>query len=162
MQFWKNIIWVIPHLIITPIKYNVSEGKTKQIINFCIFYFTICFNGSLKNSNMSIWVKILHILKVVKWSTIRLIWWYGGLVGFTIGNPKYLEGPSGPSGHDPLPLGSDGRPTKIPSTSLGIFVCIFIRSVPLEVFGMDLIPIMVRGVGVVVNGALVTGHCHII
>jgi hypothetical protein len=88
---------------------------------------------------------------VVKWSTIRPIWWYEGLLRFTIGNPKYLEGPGGLNGPDPLPPEFEGCPTKIPSTSLSIFVCIFTRSVPLEICGLDLIPIMVW-VGVVVSG----------
>jgi hypothetical protein len=103
---------------------------------------------------MSIWVKILHILKVAKWSTIRPIWWYGGLFGFTIGNPKFPEGPGGLNGPNPLPPGFEGCPTKIMSTSLNIFVCILIRSIPLEIYGMDLITLMVW-VGVVVNGVLV-------
>jgi hypothetical protein len=80
------------------------------------------------------------------------------LLRFTIGNPKYPEGPrspNGPSGHDPPPPGSNGCLTKIMSTSLSIFVCILTRSVPLEICGLDLILIMVW-VDVVVNGALVT------
>ncbi len=77
-----------------------------------------------------------------------------GLLRFTIGNPKYLEGfegPSGPSGLDPPPFRSDGYPTKIMSTSLGIFVCILTRFVPLGVCGLNLIPTMVW-VGALVNG----------
>jgi len=38
------------------------------------------------------------------------------------------------------------------SISLGIFVCILTRFVPLGVYGLDLIPTMVW-VGVIVNGA---------
>jgi hypothetical protein len=54
----------------------------------------------------------------------------GGLLGFTIGNPKYLEGPKGHGGFgglDLLPFGSDGCPTKILSTSLGITITITIE-----------------------------------
>ncbi len=40
------------------------------------------------------------------------------------------------------------------STFMGIFVCRFTRSVPLGVYGLDLILVMVW-VGVVVNGVLV-------
>jgi hypothetical protein len=65
---------------------------------------------------------------------------------------KGLEVYGGPS---PPPPGSNGCPTKIMSTSLGIYVCIFTRSIPLGVYGLDLIPIMVWA-GVVVNGASIT------
>ncbi len=53
----------------------------------------------------------------------------GGMPEFIIGNPKYPEGPisldgfGGLSGFKPPPLGSNGCPTKIMPTSLGIFVC---------------------------------------
>ncbi len=53
----------------------------------------------------------------------------GGLLGFIIGNPKYPKGlggpsgPSGPSGFKLPPLGSNGCPTKILSTSLGTSIC---------------------------------------
>jgi hypothetical protein len=92
--------------------------------------------------------------------TIRLVWCCGGLVGFTIGNPKYLEGlggpngPSGPSGLDRPPPRFNGCPTKILPTFLGIFVCILTRHVPLEIYGLDFILIMVC-VRVVVNETLV-------
>jgi len=69
-----------------------------------------------------------------------------GLLGFTIGNPKYHEGPRGHGsfcGLDLLPFGSDGYPTKIFSTSLGITVCIITRFVPLGVCGLNFIPTMV-------------------
>ncbi len=66
LQFCKSTIWVTSHIIVLVIKHNIFEGKTKQINNFYILCFTICSNGSFKNSNMSIWVKILHILKIVK------------------------------------------------------------------------------------------------
>jgi hypothetical protein len=56
----------------------------------------------------------------------------GVLLGFTISNPKYLEGPSGFNGHDLPFLGSNGCLTKIMSISLGIFICILTRSFPLE------------------------------
>jgi hypothetical protein len=75
----------------------------------------------------------------------------GGLLGFTIGNPKYLEGRGGPNLPPPR---FDGCPTKIMSTSLGIFICILTRSVPLGVYGLDLILVMVW-VGVIVNGTSV-------
>ncbi len=73
---------------------------------------------------------------------------------FTISNPNYLEGLEGPSGIGGLdvpPPRFDGRPTKILSTSLGIFVCILARFVPFGVCGLDLIPTMIW-IGVVVNG----------
>ncbi len=76
---------------------------------------------------------------------IRPNWWDGVLHGFTIGNPKYpkgLGGHGGLNGHD-LPPRFDGCPTKIPSTSLGIFACILMRFVPFEICGLDFIPIMV-------------------
>jgi hypothetical protein len=79
----------------------------------------------------------------------------GVLPGFTIGNQKYPKGPKGLSGPNPPPLGSDGCPTKILSSSLGIFVCMLTKSSPLGIYGLNFIPRMVW-VGVVVNGALVT------
>jgi hypothetical protein len=45
-----------------------------------------------------------------------------GLLGFIIGNPKYLGGPIGLGGFKPLPPISNGCLTKILSTSLGISV----------------------------------------
>jgi hypothetical protein len=60
---------------------------------------------------MSIWVKILDIPRIVKWLMIRS---NGGMLGFTIGNPKYLGGPrslkglGGLSGFELLPLRSNG------------------------------------------------------
>jgi len=57
---------------------------------------------------MNIWVKILHIFRVVKWLMIRHVWWYGCLHRFTIGNPKYLEDLGCPCGPNPPPLGSNG------------------------------------------------------
>jgi hypothetical protein len=75
----------------------------------------------------------------------------GGLPGFTISNKKYLEGFESLSGPDP-PLGSDGCPTKILSTFLGIFVCMFTKFSPLGICGLNLIPMMVWA-GVIVNGA---------
>jgi len=60
----------------------------------------------------------------------------GGLLGFTISNPKYLEGPSG---LDPFPLVSDGYLAKISSTFLGIFMCTFTRFVPFGIYGVDFI-----------------------
>jgi hypothetical protein len=75
----------------------------------------------------------------------------GGLPGFTIGNPKYLEGFEGPGGPDPPPLRSDGCLAKIMFTSLGISICILTRFVPFGVCGLNLILTMVW-VGVVVNG----------
>ncbi len=74
------------------------------------------------------------------------------MLGFSIGNPKYLEGLGG---HDPPPPGFNGYPTKIMSTSLGIFVCMLTRSIPLKVYGLDLILGMVWA-NVVVNGASIT------
>ncbi len=62
-------------MIVTLIGHSIFEGKTKQINNFYIFCFTIYSNGNFKNSNMNIWVKILHIFMIVKWLTIRSIWW---------------------------------------------------------------------------------------
>ncbi len=61
-------------MIITPVKHNIFEGKTKYINNFYIICFTICFNGIFKYFDMNIWVKILNILKIVKWLMIRSAW----------------------------------------------------------------------------------------
>jgi hypothetical protein len=36
------------HVIITVVKHSIFECKTKQMNNFYIFCFTICFNGKLK------------------------------------------------------------------------------------------------------------------
>jgi hypothetical protein len=47
----------------------------------------------------------------------------GGLLRFIIGSPKYFKGFGGHVGPKPPPFGSNGRPTKIMSTSLGIFLC---------------------------------------
>jgi hypothetical protein len=50
----------------------------------------------------------------------------GGLLGFIIGNPKYLKGSRGLGGlgkSEPPPLGSNGCLAKILSTSMGISVC---------------------------------------
>jgi hypothetical protein len=59
--FYKNLTtimqkynWVISRIIVTPIRHNIFEGKNKQINNFCIFYFTICYNGNLKKFDMNI------------------------------------------------------------------------------------------------------------
>jgi hypothetical protein len=78
--FYKKLIailqkynMVISHVVVTLIKHNIYEGKTTQINNLYIIYFTICSNGNLKNSNMSISIKIFHILMIVKWLTIRPI-----------------------------------------------------------------------------------------
>jgi hypothetical protein len=73
-------------------------------------------------------------------------------LGFTIDNPKYLESLGG---FDPPPFRFDGCRAKILSISLGIFVCILTRSVPLGVYGFDLKPTMVW-VGVIVNGVFIT------
>jgi hypothetical protein len=77
------------------------------------------------------------------------------LLGFTIGNPKYLGGSRGPGGFEPLPPGFDGRLAKIVSTSLGISSCKIINFVPLGVCGLDLIPTTVW-TNVDTNGTLVT------
>jgi hypothetical protein len=72
-----------------------------------------------------------------------------------IGNPKYPKGHGGLGGHggpNPPPLGSNDCLAKILSTSLGIFVCMLTRSVPLGICGLDFMLVMVW-VGVVVNGA---------
>jgi hypothetical protein len=69
---------------------------------------------------------ILKVLKVL-----------GGLGGLDVPLPRF-----------------DGCPTKILSTSLGIFVCILGRSIPFRVCGLDFLPIMIW-VGVVVNGVLI-------
>jgi hypothetical protein len=61
----------------------------------------------------------------------------GGLFGFTISNPKYLEGLGGHGGLDP-PLGSNGCPRKIMSTFLGISICMLPRSIPLGVWIQNL------------------------
>jgi len=82
----------------------------------------------------------------------------GGLLGFSIGNPKYpaglesLGGLGGLGGHDPPPPGFNGFPTKIKSTSLGISVCMLTRFVPLKVCGLNFILGMVWA-SVVINGA---------
>jgi hypothetical protein len=76
------------------------------------------------------------------------------MLGFIIGNSKYLKGPrglGGPSGLDPLHPGSDGQSTKIIFASLGIFVCTFTSSIPLGVCGLDFIPTTIC-VSVVING----------
>jgi hypothetical protein len=78
----------------------------------------------------------------------------GGLLGFTIGNPKYPKGLGGLSGLNP-PSGSIGCLAKILSTSLGISICMFTRFVSLGVYGINLMPIMVWA-SVVVNGILIT------
>jgi hypothetical protein len=57
----------------------------------------------------------------------------------------------GPSDPDPPPPRFDDCLAKIMSISLGIFVCILTRFVPLGVYGLDLIPTMVW-IGVIVNG----------
>jgi hypothetical protein len=71
-----------------------------------------------------------------------------------IGNKKYPKGHGGLSGPNFLPLGSDGHQAKILSTSLGIYVCILIRFVPLKICGLNLMPTMVWVS--VVNGASIT------
>jgi hypothetical protein len=71
----------------------------------------------------------------------------GGLLVFTIANPKYLKSPNG---LDPSHR-FGGRSEKILSTFLGISVCILTRSIPFGVCGLDFIPVMVW-VGVIVNG----------
>ncbi len=68
-------MWVISHIIVTPIRHSISEGKIEHIDNFYIIPFTIYSNGNFKYSNMSIWVKILYTLKIVKWLMIRFVWW---------------------------------------------------------------------------------------
>jgi hypothetical protein len=60
--------------------------------------------------------------------------------GFIISNPKQLEGLGGFGNHGPPPPRFDGCLTKILSTSLGIFACMLIRSIPLGVCGLDFIP----------------------
>jgi hypothetical protein len=76
-----------------------------------------------------------------------------GLPRFTISNQEYPKGLEGLGGFDFPPLGSDGCPTKIMSTSLGIFVCTLIRYVPLGVYGLNLI--QARVWVDVVNGTLI-------
>jgi hypothetical protein len=84
----------------------------------------------------------------------------GGLHGFIIGNPKYIEGPKGLGGlgglcgFEPLLLGSNAYLTKIMSTFLGIFVCTLTSYVPFGVWGLNLIPTTIW-VGAVTNGVLV-------
>jgi hypothetical protein len=58
------------------------------------------------------------------------------MLGFMIGNPKYPKGLGGPSGLNFLPPRSNGYQTKILSTSLGVYVCILTRFVPLGVCGL--------------------------
>jgi hypothetical protein len=82
----------------------------------------------------------------------------GGPPGFTIGNPKYLKGPRGFSGFSGLDIPfrrSNGWPTKIMFTSLGIYVYTFARYVPLGINGMYFIPTIIW-VGAVVNGVSIT------
>ncbi len=67
----------------------------------------------------------------------------GGLPGFTIGNPKYLGGPSGLGGFELPLLGSNGWLAKSLFTSLGISSCKFTNYVPLGVYGLDLTPSIV-------------------
>jgi hypothetical protein len=64
----------------------------------------------------------------------------GGFLRFTISNPKYLGGPSGPSGSELPPLGSNGRLVEILFTSLSISSCKFTNYVPFGVCGLDLTP----------------------
>jgi hypothetical protein len=74
-----------------------------------------------------------------------------------IGNLKYPKGRGGLGGHggpNPPPLGSNDYLAKILSTSLGIFVCMLTRSVPLGICGLDLMLVMVWA-SIVVNGALI-------
>jgi hypothetical protein len=61
----------------------------------------------------------------------------GGLLGFAIGNPKYLGGPSGLGGFEPVFRGSNGL-IKTLFTFLGISLCKFTNFIPLGVCGMDL------------------------
>jgi hypothetical protein len=85
----------------------------------------------------------------------------GGLHGFIIGNPKYIEGAKGLGGlgglggFEPPPLGSNAYLAKIMSTFLGIFVCTLTSYVPLGVWGLNLIPTTIWA-GVVTNGVSVT------
>jgi len=56
---------------------------------------------------MNTWVRIINILKIVKWPVIRYVCGNGGLLRFTIGNTRYLgssRGPDGPNGLEPPPL----------------------------------------------------------
>ncbi len=41
------------HIIVTPTRHNIYEGKFEQINNLCIICFTIYFNGNFKHSNMN-------------------------------------------------------------------------------------------------------------
>jgi hypothetical protein len=61
----------------------------------------------------------------------------GGMPRFTIGNPKYLGSPSG--SNPPFPK-FDGYRTKKLFTFLGISTCTLTSSVPLGIYGLDLIP----------------------
>ncbi len=79
----------------------------------------------------------------------------GGLPWFIIGNPKYLDGPRGPSGPELPPFGSNGYPTKIMSTSMGISICTLTSCVSIGVWGLDLILTIVWA-NVVTNGASIT------
>jgi hypothetical protein len=67
----------------------------------------------------------------------------GGLLGFIIGNPKYLGGPTGLGGFEPLPPIFNGCLTKNLSTSLGIYVCTLTSFVSFRVKGLVLILIII-------------------
>ncbi len=79
----------------------------------------------------------------------------GGLPRCIIGNPKYVEGFGGHGGFEPPFPRSNGCPTKILSTSLGISICTLTSCVFLGVWGLDLI-LTTIWTNVVTNGASIT------
>ncbi len=76
----------------------------------------------------------------------------GGLLGFSIGNPKYL---GGPNGFEPPPLGSHGWLTKTLLTFLGMSSCKLTSYVPFWMCGLDMIPTTIC-TSANTNGSLVT------
>jgi hypothetical protein len=44
------VVWVIPHVVVTPIKQSVHECQVEYICYFLNFCFNIRFNGNLKYS----------------------------------------------------------------------------------------------------------------
>jgi len=54
LQFYKSLIWIISHIIVTIVIHNIFEGKNEHINNFYIIYFIICFNGSFKYFDINI------------------------------------------------------------------------------------------------------------
>ncbi len=73
---------------------------------------------------------------------------------FIIGNPKHLKGLGGLGalgGFEPPPLGSNGCPTKILSTFMGIFVCTSTSSITFGIWGLNFIPTTIWA-GAITNG----------